>query len=160
MGHLHEYMGREQDNDPQLDKFRAEFALFCLERLKTRKSRDKQSGSAVSSQVESDPAWREGFIQAARALCVNPKGKGHHILNWVVKNDPDDTVREVAIKAYAELRHQPSLPKGLSPRRAVFDAFWWLRQAHLKSLGKVIDLDGANHTREEEARRTTEQTPK
>ncbi|MCH8823438.1 MAG: hypothetical protein IH984_08005 [Planctomycetes bacterium] len=160
MNMLHHYMGREQDNDPQLDKFRAEFALFCLERLKTRERRGKQSGSAESGQVEADPVWREGFIQAARALCVNPKGKGHHVLNWVSKNDPDDTVREVAMKAYAELRHQPSLPKGLSPRRAVFDAFWWLRQAHLTSLGEIIDHDGANHTREEEARRTTELTPK
>ncbi len=162
MNLLHHYMGQEQADDPQLDKYRTEFALFCLERLKTRERRSKQTGSAESGQVESDPAWREGFIQAARALCVNPKGKGHHVLNWVGKNDPDDTVREVAVTAYAELRHQPSLPKGLSPRRAVFDAFWWLRQAHLASLGlgDSIDHDGANQTREEEARRTTESTPK
>lgn len=162
MNLLHHYMGREQADDPQLEEYRTEFALCCLERLKTRARRSKQTGSAESGQVESDAAWREGFIQAARALCVNPKGKGHHVLNWVGKNDPDDTVREVAVTAYAELRHQPSLPKGLSPRRAVFDAFWWLRQAHLASLGldDSIDHDGANQTREEEARRTTESTPK
>jgi len=159
MNLLHHYMRPEQADDAQLDRYRTEFALFCLERLKTRERRDGQS---EGGPVEADAAWREGFIQAARALCVNPKGKGHHVLNRISKNDPDDTVREVAAKAYAELRHQPSLPKGLSPRRAVFDAFWWLRQAHLTSLGlgDSIDQDGASQTREEEARRTTEPTSK
>jgi len=158
MNMLHHYMGREQEDDPQLDKYRSEFALFCLERLKTRERRGDQEGSRDGGLVETDPAWREGFIQAARALRVNPKGRGHHILNWTSKNDPDDAVREAATKAYTELRHQPCLPKGLSPRRTVFDAFWWLRQAHLMSLGlgDSIDHDGANQTREEEARRTTE----
>lgn len=159
MNLLHHHMGREQAGDPQLNKYRGEFALFCLERLKTR---DRRDGESEGGPVEADAAWREGFIQAARALCVNPKGKGHHVLNWISKHDSDDTVREVAAKAYVELRHQPSLPKGLSPRRAVFDAFWWLRQAHLTSLGlgESIDNDGASQTREEEARRTTEPTPK
>lgn len=159
MSMLHHYMGREQAGDAQLDTYRTEFALFCLERLKTRESRDTSFGRGP---VEGDAAWREGFIRAAQALCVNPKGKGHHVLNRISKYDPDDIVREVAAKAYAELRHQPSLPKGLSPRRAVFDAFWWLRQAHLTSLGlgDSIDLDGASQTREEEARRTTEPTQK
>lgn len=160
MNLLHHYMGPEQKDDPELDSYRSEFALFCLERLKTRDRRAAKMEPRANGLVESDPTWREGFIQAARALCVNPKGKGHHILHWTSKNDPDDAVRELATTAYAELRHQPRLPKGLSPRRAVFDAFWWLRQAHLTSLGEAIDHDGANHTREEEARRTTEPTPK
>lgn len=159
MNLLHHYMGREQAGDPYLERYRTEFALFCLERLKSRESRDTPP---ASGPVEGDAAWREGFIQAVRALCVNPKGRGHHVLNRVSKHDPDDAVREVAAKAYAELRHQPSLPKGYSPRRAVFDAFWWLRQAHLTSLGlgDSIDQDGASQTREEEARRTTEPTQK
>ncbi len=159
MNLLHHYLGREQAGDPQLDKYRTEFALYCLERLKTRESRDTPS---EVGPVEGDAAWREGFIQAARALRVNPKGKGHHVLNRISKHDPDEAVRELAAKAYAELRHQPSLPKGYSPRRAVFDAFWWLRQAHLTSLGHgdSIDQDGASQTREEEARRTTEPTQK
>ena len=159
MNLLHHYMRDEQAADAQLDQYRIDFALFCLERLKTR---DRRDGPPDARTVETDAAWREGFIQAARALRVNPKGKGHHVLHRISKDDPDDTVREVAAKAYAELRHQPSLPKGLSPRRAVFDAFWWLRQAHLTSLGlgSSIDRDGASQTREEEARRTTEPTPK
>lgn len=156
---LQSYMGREQERDQKLDGLRVEFASFCLERLKSRKLR---SGEAKPELVEEDPAWREGFIQATRALYVNPKGKGHHVLNWAQDHDPDENVRELAANAYAELRHQPSLPKGYSPRRAVFDAFWWLRQAHLISLGlgDSIDLDGASRIREEEARRTTEPTQK
>lgn len=156
MNLLHHYMGEEQEDDPKLEAYRSAFALFCLERLKSRRPAASEQRAEDQAQVESDPAWREGFIQAVRALRVNPKGKGHHILNWVKGNDPDPGVKETASTAYAELRHQPSLPQGYSPRRAVFDAFWWLRQAHLASLGERIDQAGASQTREEEARRTTE----
>jgi hypothetical protein len=155
MNMLHHYFGSEQAGDPELNEYRTEFALFCLERLKSRRNRE---GVQESTQVEEDPVWREGFIQAARALRVNPKGKGHHILHRAATNDPDDAVRDLAKEAYAELRHQPSLPKGFSPRRAVFDAFWWLRQAHVASLGETVDQQGASQTREEEARRTTTPT--
>jgi hypothetical protein len=44
----------------------------------------------------------------------------------------------------------------MSPRRAVLGAFWWLRQAHLKSLGIEIDRDGAQRTRIKELSRTKE----
>lgn len=155
---LHHNMGREQAADPQLDALRSEFAQFCLGRLKSRESDAQSDLVTAGGLVEPDPSWREGFVQAVRALRVNPKGRGHHVLNWTRQHDPDPSVREVAAEAYAELRHQPCLPQGMSPRRAVFDALWWLRRAHLASLGEIIDRDGANRTREEEARRTTERT--
>lgn len=155
MNLLHHHMGNEQENDAELDGLRTQFASFCLDRLKTRQRRMIPPISD-DDLVESDPAWREGFIQAARSLHVNPGGKGHRILHWTKEHDPDEAVRGLAAKAYTELRHQPRLPKGLSPRRSVFDAFWWLRQAHLSSLGEPIDEAGASRTREQEARRTTE----
>lgn len=154
---LHHYMRQEQQRDPELEALRAEFALFCLGRLKSRSRADGETLPGEAGLVEADPAWREGFVQAVRALRVNPKGKGHHVLNWTRQHDTDAGVREVAAEAHAELRHQPSLPKGMSPRRAVFDALWWLRQAHLASLGETMDRDGANRTREEEVRRTTQE---
>jgi len=154
MNLLHHYIGHEKDADPSLEAFRTEFARFCLERLKTR---DKQTSSiSADGLVESDPAWREGFIQAARALRINPGGKGHRVLHWSSQNDPDPEVRELANAAHDQLRHSPSIPKGMSPRRAVFEAFWWLRQAHLISLNEEFDQHGANRTREMEVRRTTE----
>ncbi|MFG0243637.1 MAG: hypothetical protein ACF8R9_12695 [Phycisphaerales bacterium JB054] len=155
MNLLHHHMGDEQETDAELDGLRTQFASFCLDRLKTRQRR---AAPPITEEdlIESDPAWREGFIQAARALRVNPGGKGHRILHWTSQHDPDEAVRELAAKAYTELRHQPRLPQGLSPRRTVFDAFWWLRQAHLSSLGEPIDEAGASRTREQEARRTTE----
>lgn len=157
MNMLHHNMGRATSTDPQLEELRTEFAEFCLSRLKSKDPRRTEGQiSQTATLTESDPVWREGWIQAARALRVNPKGDGHHILHWVADNDPDEGVREVAREAYEELRHQPHLPRGYSPRRTVFDAFWWLRQAHLSSLNVSIDREGADHTREEEARRTTQ----
>lgn len=157
MNMLHHNMGRARSTDPQLEELRTEFAEFCLSRLKSKDPRrTKGQLSQAATLTESDPAWREGWIQAARALRVNPKGDGHHILHWVANNDPDEGVREVAREAYEDLRHQPHLAGSYSPRRTVFDAFWWLRQAHLASLNISIDREGADHTREEEARRTTQ----
>lgn len=157
MNMLHSNMGRAIQHDPGLENLRTEFAEFCLSRLKSKDPRrTKGQLSQAATLTESNPVWREGWIQAARALRVNPKGDGHNILHWVANNDPDEGVREVAREAYEDLRHQPHLHRGYSPRRSVFDAFWWLRQAHLASLNVSIDREGADHTREEEARRTTQ----
>ena len=43
-----------------------------------------------------------------------------------------------------------------SPRRPLFEAFWWLRQAHLLTVGMKIDESGAMRTRRKELQRTRE----
>ena len=53
-------------------------------------------------------------------------------------------------------RKKPNLDDGASPRRPLFEAFWWLRQAHLLTLGKEIDESGAMRTRRKELHRTRE----
>ncbi|MCK4872592.1 MAG: hypothetical protein KAS72_07690 [Phycisphaerales bacterium] len=156
---LHTYAKREQEGDPDLVGVRTEFARFCLDRLRTRKRPMNKEGvedDASPSFVEPNPIWRGCFIRALRELHINPSGKGHHVLHWLSGNDPDEGVSSIAKKVYADLRHGPSLPKGLSPRRTLLNAFWWLSQAHLLALGIEVDPDGAQRTREEEARRTTE----
>lgn len=146
---FHTYAKREQETDEELSSFRAWFARYCLDRLKSRKSGD--------GPREDNPIWRLGYIEAALALKTNPDRKGHHTLYHAAKNDPHPEVREAARHGYNILRHGPSLKKGESPRRCVLLAFWHLRQAHLAALGVPIEERGANRIREEEVRRTTEQ---
>ena len=79
------------------------------------------------------------------------------MLNFASMKDPEADVREAAREAYDETRREVLLPPGSSPRRAIFAAFWWLRQAHLHALESEVDSQGAQRTRQKETRRTKEE---
>ena len=149
----------EIQNDQSLKNLREEFAKFCLERLRT-KTKDKDGDYTDGDFVEPRRAWRRCYVQALKALRVNPGGRAHRTLFWLLNNDPDETVKELAKKAHKKVRHldrgKPNLDEGASPRRPLFEAFWWLRQAHLITLGIEIDQAGAMRTRRRELHRTRE----
>ncbi len=148
----------ELDRDSHLQTLREEFAKFCLGRLKTKAK--KAAGYTNADFIEPRPLWRQGYVQALAALRVNPGGRAHRTVFWLLNNDPDSTVRSLAKKAHKRIRHldrkKPNLDDGASPRRPLFEAFWWLRQAHLLTLGKKIDESGAMRTRRKELHRTRE----
>ena len=153
----------ELDRDPHLQGLREEFAKFCLERLKTKGKQKASSGDKQFSDkdfVEPRPVWRQGYVQALAALRVNPGGRAHRTLFWLSQNDPNEVVRDLAKKAHKQIRHldrkKPNLDEGASPRRPLFEAFWWLRQAHLLTLGVKVDEAGAMRTRRRELHRTRE----
>ena len=149
----------ELQKDPYLQGLREEFAKFCLGRLRT-KVKNKDSEYTNKDFIEPRPVWRRCYVQALAALRVNPGGRAHRTLFWLLNNDPDETIRELAKKAHKRVRHldrkKPNLDDGASPRRPLFEAFWWLRQAHLTTLGIEIDRDGAKRTRRKELHRTRE----
>ncbi len=148
----------ELNRDPHLQGLREEFARFCLERLKTKKNdtsrSEKVSDYADGDFVEPRSIWRQCYVRALAALRVNPGGRAHRTLFWLSKNDPNKNVREFAKRAHRQIRHlnrrKPNLERGASPRRPLFEAFWWLRQAHLLALGKEIDQADAMRTRRTE----------
>lgn len=153
---LHSLAAQEQ-RDPTLAEFREQFARFALDRLKTRDGVEADKTSFADTDfVEDRPVWRECYIRAVRELRIDPRGKGHHVLHWVSQHDPQLELREIAKTVKRELRHGVDLAPGVSPRVALFAAFWWLRQAHLLSVG-VTDIDpkGAQRTRAKEVRRTS-----
>ena len=154
-----QHLQDELQRDPHLQRLREEFAKFCLGRLRT-KVKNKDSGYTNEDFMEPRSAWRGCYVQALAALRVNPGGRAHRTLFWLLNNDPDETVQELATKAHKRVRHldrgKPNLDEGASPRRPLFEAFWWLRQAHLIMLGIEIDQSGAKRTRRTELHRTRE----
>ena len=153
----------ELDGDPYLQGLREEFATFCLERLKTKGKQKASSGAKQFSDrdfVEPRPPWRQGYVQALAALRVNPGGRAHRTLFWLSQNDPNETTRALAQRAHKQIRRldrkKPNLDVGASPRRPLFEAFWWLRQAHLATLGIEVNQAGAMRTRRRELHRTRE----
>ena len=149
----------ELTEDPYLQGLREEFAKFCLSRLRTR-VKNKGLDYTDEDFVETRSAWRRCYVQALAALRVNPGGRGHRTLFWLLNNDPDEAVRELAKKVHKRVRHldrnKPNLEEGASPRRPLFEAWWWLRQAHLITLDVEIDRAGAMRTRRRELHRTRE----
>ena len=148
-------LNKMMPEDPQLEAVREAFSTFCLERLKSKQPAKKGTWSkgkvlCDADMVEENSNWRFGYVCALRELKINPRGKGHHILHWCSQNDPDKHVCSAAKTAYKEMRHGSVLQVGLSPVRPLLAAFWWLRQAHLLSLGIVPDKPGAQRTRSKE----------
>lgn len=160
---FHAFVSKEEAKDPELKGLRSEFASFCLNGLRDTWSEKERKAAEASGRlrtnedmVETSPDWRYCRIRAAKTLAINPDGRGHRLLETASRIDPDPDVREVANDAYQSLRRGVTLPEGVSPRRAVLGAFWWLRQAHLKALNIEIDRDGAQRTRIKELSRTKE----
>ena len=159
---FHHYIGDEQRADPSLEKLRGAFAEFLLKRLtdrlesKERKERNFDFRPKLDDEMlEHSPEWRFVCVRAVATLGINPDGRGHRTLHQA-QFDPDPTVREAALDAYQRMKRSPGLPEGVSPRRAVLSALWWLRQGHLLALGVPIDRDGAQRTRIKELSRTRE----
>ena len=150
----------ELKRDPSLRDLRERFADFCLERLRSKKTGKSEAGVDKRDVgfVEARPVWRRCYVQALSALRVNPGGRAHRTLFWLANNDPDESVRKFARKAHKQVRHldrsKSNLDVGASSRRPLFEAFWWLRQAHLLTLGIEIDQAGARRTRRKELQRT------
>jgi hypothetical protein len=146
-------LGRELERDDDLNELRREFAKFCLDRIKTREKARADRPLANEDFFEPKPEWRAAYINAAKELHPNLGERGHHVLGWSRDHDPDEDVRDAARSAAEVIRHGHGLPKNTSPRRAMFAAFWWLRQAHVISLGERVDESGAQRTFRKEMRR-------
>lgn len=160
---FHVFVGQEQSTDPQLVKLRGDLASFCLERLADRWSKAEREQAVSQGRTrtnddmqERSPEWRYCLIRAADSLGINPEGKGHRILKMSAELDPEADVRDAAKKAFESIRRNIGLPEGVSPRRAIMSALWWIRQAHLLGLEIQPDRDGAQRTRVKELSRTKE----
>jgi len=99
---------------------------------------------------EPSPFWRYAYIRALADLGVKMDPKGHFFHNQLEKvsqTDPSKQVREAAMKTLKELDENRSGITGANHKKCLYEAFWWLKYAHMLSLGRDVDPKGANDER-------------
>jgi hypothetical protein len=120
------------------------------ERIK-RYAQEEQSIPGFDINLfEPNPYFRYAYVRAIEDLGVDPDGKGHFIhtiLDKAAETDPDKQVREAAASASKELRKLRGGWKGGNHTGLLNEAFWWIRQAHLLTLGVKFDEKLANEYR-------------
>jgi hypothetical protein len=105
--------------------------------------------------TEPSPFWRYAYIRALADLRVKTDGRGHFYHNLLAKvsaEDPSEAVKTAAEKVIKELDSIRNGYSGNNHKKCLFEAFWWLRQAHMLSLGEKVDKKKANELRIKEWR--------
>ena len=100
--------------------------------------------------IEPHPLWREAYCEAAGDLRVNLGCKS--VFNHLKKNDIDKDVREAAAKTLERIGKIKGKFDSGSRKRALLNAWWWYRVAHLKSLGIDFDWVAAQNLKSKEVK--------
>lgn len=94
--------------------------------------------------------WRYAYVRALVDLGVKTDGQGHFLhetLKKTAENDPSEMVRKAAVKADQKLNNWRDGINGNDHKRRFYEAFWWLRLAHLYSLDMDIDAAASKKLR-------------
>jgi len=133
-------------NDEELKQFRQEMADSLIDLLKPAKQQNSESGINGEDfdlrYTELAAHWRYAYIRALGDLAVSVDGRGHYlyaVLDMCADNDPDPDVRLAARRTSQKLKRLRDGVKKGNHTRHLYEAFWWLRQAHLISLGQEVN---------------------
>ena len=102
--------------------------------------------------IEPHPLWREAFCEAAGDLRVNLGFNNCKVFNHLKNNDIDKDVREAAEKTLERIGKINGKFDSGSRKRALLNAWWWYRVAHLKSLGIDFDWVSAQNLKSKEVK--------
>jgi hypothetical protein len=116
-----------------------------------------------TSFTEPSPYWRYAYIRALGDLSVRNDKRGHPFYAILKKisgrdpekkadGDPSEKVRKAADKVMNELNAIRKGYSGNNHKKSLYEAFWWLRQAHMLSLGEKVDSKEALELRIKEWR--------
>lgn len=148
-------------DDDRLKRLRQDMAIDFAELLKplSEKARgapqdraanytqdEKSRGGFDLSYKEPDPIWRETYVRALHDLGVDTDGNGHFlhgILDKVAQEDPSQAVRERAKQVSDELKTLRDGWAGGSDKRRLIQAYWWIRLAHMTTVGGELDKEAA-----------------
>jgi hypothetical protein len=107
------------------------------------------------SYTEPSPYWRYAYVRALGDLGIKTDKRGHYfqkILENVSEKDPSVDVKSAAKKVMEELDAIRKGYSGANHKKCLFEAFWWLKSAHMLSLDGEIDSKKALELRIKEWR--------
>ena len=102
--------------------------------------------------IEPHPLWREAFCEAAGDLRVNLGFNNCKVFNHLKNNDIDKDVRAAAEKTLERIEKIKGKFDSGSRKRALLNAWWWYRVAHLKSLEIDFDWVSAQNLKSKEVK--------
>ena len=104
---------------------------------------EKFKGGYDIRVIEPHPTWREAYCEAAGDLGVNLGFDKCRIFKHLQKNDIDENVRKAAGKTLERVEKIREKFGSGSRKRALLNAWWWYRVAHLRSFGIDFDWNAA-----------------
>lgn len=105
------------------------------------------------SCTEPSPYWRYAYVRAMGDLGIKTDKRGHYfykILENVSGKDRSEEVKSAAKKVIKELDSIRNGYSGANHKKCLFEAFWWLKNAHMLSLGGKVDNKKALELRKKE----------
>ncbi len=106
--------------------------------------------------TEPSPYWRYAYARSLEDIEATTDGKGHFFherLKKAAENEPCPEVKVRIEKTISKLeRIRKSVSHGNHHTRRLYEAFWWLREAHRRSLGLPIDTEASKLLRIKEWR--------
>ncbi|MBT63338.1 MAG: hypothetical protein CML13_09030 [Puniceicoccaceae bacterium] len=134
-----------------------DLADYFISRLKFRKQKGRKRSEEKLSDcydekkcVEPVAMWRRAYAEALGELGYALDGKVIHLLDFVRKHDPDESVRETAHSSYRLIHREQT--KELDDYKSLRAAFWALRLAQRQTLELPIELAQAKLLRRQEMR--------
>lgn len=111
---------------------------------------EKFKGGYDIRVIEPHPVWREAYCEAAGDLGVNLGFDKCRIFKHLQKNDIDENVRKAAGKTLERVEKIKGKFDSGSRKRALLNAWWWYRVAHLRSFGIDFDWNAAQNRKRKE----------
>ncbi len=125
------------------------------DRLQNYSEKEKKMPGFDITKREPNAYWRYAYVRALVDLGIDNDGKGHFfhsVLDKVAESDISPMVREAAQESSKELKNLRDGYASGSPKRHLLQAYWWLRRAHLQTLGVEINNEEALKVRVTEYR--------
>ncbi|CAA6677360.1 MULTISPECIES: hypothetical protein [unclassified Lentimonas] len=131
---------------------RKTMAEYCWKSLRLRKGETCESNRYQNAQcTEPNPIWRQAYAKALSEIGLDLGGSVHKTLNFIRKNDPNESVCAAAADAYKSVRRQKNSDES-DPIKGLLIAFWWLRLGQRTAMSLDVDPSSATRTRRDELR--------
>ncbi|GHV92118.1 hypothetical protein AGMMS50268_26210 [Spirochaetia bacterium] len=94
--------------------------------------------------IEPSALYREAYARALYNLGARGDGEGHFFnkrLNDMLEKEPSEKVKRQIERTNLKLNNLRNILSDSAHTRHLYEAFWWIRQAHMLSLAGEAGID-------------------